>query len=445
MAKKADREDVRAAAATARTCAGAVRDAFRGYLQTVDSEAAALEREGRSERAQIVRLVAAEARAAFPRSEAAAAAPALSVTILVDGRDWPAKWRFNPETQVFARAALRDGILWIALLDHGRPATLGLAGIDLAQRKAVALWQAPCGKLMDMVPFAGLAIGDERSYLSIIGTGLMEFPGANMRGKAYTAQPRILSEKDGLPPGGIAGIAYHEGKLWVGYGTFGKESGLGTWDPKTGKWEGLFSSAVKGKSALAAGRTYEVDQITSTPDGLLFWVSDAAFELRGLWKLDAGAAVPELLCGEIRECGLIADSGEERWLLSRNGLARLVPALSRVDMLLANRDARTPREPAKWPLHDEPFVPDVAGSGLILGYYGFGKLDLSTAAVRGDQLWARYGQSQLVVLRRGRPFAEAKKMDNNILNGGRVLQFFNFPQGIVAVGDGTIGLIEASP
>jgi hypothetical protein len=47
-----------------------------------------------------------------------------------------------------------------------------------------------------------------------------------------------------------------------------------------------------------------------------------------------------------------------------------------------------------------------------------------------------------MVLHRGKPIEEAEIFDNNILNGGKVLEFLSTPYGLVAIGEGTVGLIE---
>lgn len=67
------------------------------------------------------------------------------------------------------------------------------------------------------------------------------------------------------------------------------------------------------------------------------------------------------------------------------------------------------------------------------------------AAVHGDEIWARYGRSQIIVLRGGEGLDEATIMDNDILEAGKVLQFFETPYGLVAIGEGSVGLIEGQP
>ena len=82
---------------------------------------------------------------------------------------------------------------------------------------------------------------------------------------------------------------------------------------------------------------------------------------------------------------------------------------------------------------------------MTFTFCSLGGIDLSTAAVHGDEIWARYGKSQLIVLRRGKSFEEATVVDNDILEGQKVLNFFETPYGLIAVGEGSVGLIEWKP
>ena len=74
----------------------------------------------------------------------------------------------------------------------------------------------------------------------------------------------------------------------------------------------------------------------------------------------------------------------------------------------------------------------------------FGGLDLSYAAVHGDELWAPYGEKQTAILHRGKTFKEADIIPNIVIDGERVLQFYSTPDGLVGVGRGVICLIEPS-
>ena len=76
-------------------------------------------------------------------------------------------------------------------------------------------------------------------------------------------------------------------------------------------------------------------------------------------------------------------------------------------------------------------------------YWTQGTVDLSTSAVHGKKLWALLGGSRLIVIQRGKPITDAEIMENNLLNGKRVLKFFSTPYGLVGIGKGSIGLIEA--
>jgi hypothetical protein len=57
---------------------------------------------------------------------------------------------------------------------------------------------------------------------------------------------------------------------------------------------------------------------------------------------------------------------------------------------------------------------------------------------------AVYGRWRVGCSPSPRPPSEATILDNRVLEARRAVEFFSFPQGIVAVGEGTIGLIEAS-
>jgi hypothetical protein len=56
-------------------------------------------------------------------------------------------------------------------------------------------------------------------------------------------------------------------------------------------------------------------------------------------------------------------------------------------------------------------------------------------------MWARQGLSQVIIIHKGKSLAQAEVIDNNILNGGPVLRFISTPYGLVAIGEGTVGLI----
>jgi hypothetical protein len=69
-------------------------------------------------------------------------------------------------------------------------------------------------------------------------------------------------------------------------------------------------------------------------------------------------------------------------------------------------------------------------------------MDMMTAAIHGDELWACSRKTQIGIVRRGQKVTDAEKIENNILDGGPVLQFFETPYGLLAVGQGSVGVVE---
>ena len=67
---------------------------------------------------------------------------------------------------------------------------------------------------------------------------------------------------------------------------------------------------------------------------------------------------------------------------------------------------------------------------------------MSTAAIHNDHLWARLGKSQIIIVEKDKSFEEAEIIDNNILDGEPVERFVSTPYGLVAIGNGIVGLID---
>jgi hypothetical protein len=51
--------------------------------------------------------------------------------------------------------------------------------------------------------------------------------------------------------------------------------------------------------------------------------------------------------------------------------------------------------------------------------------------------------TQIAVVHRGRPFAE-RRSGNDLLDGEPVLKFLSTPYGLVAIGDGAVGLVRTA-
>ncbi len=436
-------------ARSARAAIDTVEEKFRAALQYLERNAPILEEEGKQEQAQSSRQLAAEIRTAFPRFAQAAGAPGVAVKMLLSSSDWPVRWDVNPGNYIFGRIQFQNGILWLALADNAPTSKVGLAGIDVQQGRSVALWQTipPHNERRRWRWLKGLALGGERSYVAMRGVGLIEFPGTQARGKELLTAPHILTDKDGLPPSSITGIAGHGDKLWVGYGSRNEESGLGIYDPQTGEWETVFSSAVRGETVLEAGKTYEVQDLTPVAAGLLFLTGLGRLPRKweGIWELDPITLEPEHVCYTGTPEARIISHGKDHLLVGIWSFGRFDPEQGRMELLLGGPVSKSDQSKSKWAVEDSPFVPQAVASSMNLGTYELGCIDLSTAAIHDGKLWARYGKNQLVILPRGQSLDEAQILANNILDGGKVLRFLSTPYGLVAIGEGSVGLIERSP
>ena len=80
---------------------------------------------------------------------------------------------------------------------------------------------------------------------------------------------------------------------------------------------------------------------------------------------------------------------------------------------------------------------------MVFGpYYTKNYCDPETGDIHNDKFWARLGESQIIIVEKGGDFEDAQLIDNNILDGGSVLKFVSTPYGLVAIGEGTVGIIE---
>ena len=77
------------------------------------------------------------------------------------------------------------------------------------------------------------------------------------------------------------------------------------------------------------------------------------------------------------------------------------------------------------------------------GRYDSGKLGLPTAAIHEGYLWTCMGTTEIAIIQQGRSFEEARTIPNDILNGKPAVKFLSTPYGLVAIGSGTVGLIDA--
>ncbi len=441
---KQDDEQVVLEIKWAKDVANRTEQDLRTYLSELEANAKTLEAEGQRQKALSVQRTASAIRQALRDLGGAPKAASFSVTTLLEEADWPQRWSFADYGYICSRAKLQDQVLWIAFTDLARNCRVGLAGIDLASRKVLALWQTECERdYGPREPFRALVVGEARSFVAMERIGLIEFPGKAARGAGFLNSPRILNDKHGLPPSPLTGLALQAERLWVGYGHMRKESGLGVYDPQTGKWETVFCSAIKGNTPLTAGNTYEVYELTPCPGGLLFLVGAGTIgqEWRGLWKMDLETLVPRYVGSLPRRCRIV-QLRNNWWLNSPYMLARLDPHSSRIERLATGPESDTKSD--TWSVQDSLFVPEPSKTDVVYGPYLAARLDLGTAAIHGRKLWARYGKDQLGIIPRGESFDKAEIIENNILDGGKVLRFLSTPYGLIAIGEGTVGLVETA-
>ncbi|MBN2588349.1 MAG: hypothetical protein JXA96_00685 [Sedimentisphaerales bacterium] len=70
-------------------------------------------------------------------------------------------------------------------------------------------------------------------------------------------------------------------------------------------------------------------------------------------------------------------------------------------------------------------------------------MDLSTGTIHNNKVWARLGPNQIFIGEIGKGTEEAQIIDNNILDGEPVHRFVSTPYGLIAIGEGAVGLVEA--
>jgi len=439
-----------------RQAANRVRDDLTERIQQLQSRALSADREGFAAEAQALRRRIAELRQSFPELRPKAPPAGLSVRMLLRAADWPQPWDFSWTTWRCIVPDPERPVAWVASSLRGPQDTevrAALAGLDVRQKSVVALWQTASKRTHyssgDLERAPAVVIGERKSYVAVEGLGLVEFPGSAAAGKGSIDTPRLLGPQNSLPPACITGIAPDGNKLWIAYSHNG--SGLGIYDPDAEEWETVLSSEVRGDRPFQDGARYEFRELTPVPGGLMFFAYLSTLgggtSPWGAWRLDAhtGALQPLFRLEDLHQ---VSSEGRDLWAAGPRMLAQLMSESSEIEIIFEDRDETlrsSSRYQSAWTIVEHPFVPVQEQERLPFGMEVFNALDLSTAAVHGDELWARYGKSQIIVLHRGKRFEDATVMDNDILEGGKVLQFFETPYGLIAVGEGSVGLIEGNP
>jgi hypothetical protein len=405
----------------------------------------------------------AEIRRNYPNVEVPQKISIFPVTMLLTQKDWPQQINFS---NYVMQVILQDKMLWIAMTSWETSdrrdnmgninwqVDIGLVGVDLQLQKLFALWQVKIPSPYNVGKCIGLSSNNETSYISIENIGIVEFPGNVVEGREYIDKPKVYTNKNGLPSITITSIAQDNDKIWVAYGGSGQESGLGLYDPKSKKWDPVFCSTLKGEHPLDAGNPYQLIGLTYVPpDRLFFVLSNPARNVdiakwTGIWKLNTDIR-------DIKYLGPYCKYAVNETIehLEKKIVLKVTGSLTEFDSISERIKINFGDIPLLLKeFSDRHFPPpdydtDLLSSVLIREIkFGPNKLpgniDLTFGSLHEGKLWTRLGQSQIIIADKGKSYEEAQIIDNNILDGQPVEKFVSTPYGLIAIGEGTVGLID---
>ena len=360
---------------------------------------------------------------------------------------------------------------------------VSIAGINMQDRELIAMWQAEV-----MIPYfysgiaipelSGLEIGNDVIYLGVKNVGIVEFrrnqkktkeyfidrdninvtspPGEfpanlieyirnnfeNSDGIAFPQErsriklplkkkqesyrkPKVYTDETGLPSVLISSIVMDGNKLWVAYGDMGYESGLGIYEPETGKWESILCSIVKGDSPFSSGHPYQILNMRFIkPDKLIFIFLDRttgtqdANKWNGLWKFNTTNHKLDHIAANFgfqSPVSQILRDAQEKWLLwPRNNISLI-----------------------EFDIFTEKITRAEGWNPYAIKYF-----QPSSSSIQDNILWGKWGKSQIIKIQIGKAIENAEIIDNNILDGEPVYKFVSTPYGLIGIGEGIVGLIE---
>jgi hypothetical protein len=302
---------------------------------------------------------------------------------------------------------------------------------------------------------AGFVVADEGSYVAVRDSGIVVLPHDVWNEQGTTRNAKILTQQHGLPSLLLTGMAGDRGRLWLAYGQSDAESGLGLYDPSTGRWETVLCSTLQGAEPFGAGRPYALMHLVMPSDDSLYFINYTRMfrdmqRWAGLWRLNTMTRTLKYYGGcenEESPWAHLDVIGKDCWFRGSMSLIRFDTQSEEAVYVLGRewRPAvrRAPRVFHWLDCRNDLFLPDASmGTVPFLGIQQPGALDLANCAIHGNDLWALLGEAQIAVLHRGKPFAEAQIIRNDILEGEAVRRFLSTPSGLVAIGDGVIGLVE---
>ncbi len=404
--------------------------------------------------------------AASASKEVQAATPQMRATMLLTKADWPGAASdprfYNLREGVSLATVIQGDMLWVGFGMGGAnsplPCSIGLAGFDLPHRQLKALWKVEFD-VRGKPGISGLVVGHERSYAAVRWIGIIELPGSESSGRQLMGTPKVLSDKDGLPSLAITGMASAGERLWIAYGSGlhpGDEAGLGLYDPASESWESVFCSTVPGKSLLSDGRPYELFAITPAAQDKLFFCVLQAYQrgmqtvANGFWRMDV----------RTRELKYFGVGGMERpgwghvvddrkpWILCSNAsLVEFDPESEQGRLILGDpwwAKGLSFLNVKKVDFDRADIASEKSQQGLSYGPWFSNYVDLSQAAIHENRVWARLGESQLVIIPCHGAQGRTIIAGNNLLDGSAAERFVSTPYGLIAVGNGTVGLVETA-
>jgi len=368
-----------------------------------------------------------------------------NVTMLLRRKELPA----SPARYYEVQWQLTDRMLYVATA--GESGRLPLMRVDLTGRTPARVIQAKIPAQWSTL--AGFAVTQETAYVALRGSGIVVFPHEVWDGPEVASNFTLLTTQRGLPSISITGLAPDREGLWLAYGGPQAESGLGRYDPRTSRWETILCSTLKGEEPFNAGRPYGLMRlIRPSPDSLFFVNCGRMFQgmlpWMGLWQLNTATKRLKYYgyCGtEEGLWGYLDITGKDCWCRGSDSLIRLNTESGEAAYVLGARwrpSSRRAIGSTRWlDCQNDLFLPEDSMTAVSFGTRDRGGLDLSTCAIHKDDLWALLGTAQIAILHRGNPFTEAQVVRNDILDGEAVRRFVSTPYGLVAIGDGAIGLV----
>ncbi len=328
---------------------------------------------------------------------------------------------------------------------------IDIVEIDLLKKKLISIDHAQITSFKtNRLELKGLVIKQKTVYVAVSGYGIIEYSRNNSSEKGTKGKYRLLTIENGLPSLLITSIAAEGEKLWLAYGDQEHESGLGIYDPKTGQWETVYCSTLKGEPPFNAGYPYILKCITPTQSGKIFFELNQSYSLGtrrvgdfnknwGLWGIDSSTQETKYIA-PINMIQNIKEIPDNKFLIYSNTTLIEYEMDSEIFTLIYGDYLNLKKIYSSHGLSLKSLNEDLINPGTEgIRFGSYNGIDLSNCAIHNNRLWAHFGDNQIIIAEQDK---EPQFYDNNILDGKPVERFVSTPYGLVGIGDGTVGLIE---